>query len=270
MDSLYEGIDDVYSQYCGQDQPYPYPLLQSSCYPSAEKKTHQRTISLGTQFSTNHDLDLLPKDRNGERYLSNVRHNFWKQGATHPGDPEQNEENTGPKMPPSPPLSPQNSHKVVSFSSGGMVHHKLTTTTTPPTSPLVQEQRMKPAESSMTDYPHSQGMEQHLYHSTGAGVGYHTRSQPEPIINSTIYESGSPSGKQIKPVTQQRMISPISKIAILKRRSSVSELTQHSTKSQLLTRKTSCVNDYGVRQSPNDLSFSKLKKKKTQSWSFDA
>lgn len=240
VDNLSHITESIYSQQyglCEEEQVFTksadaYSMHQqrffSQEYPPTELKPHP------------------VRHRRDERYKSNIRRNHW---------PHVIQQDMGLDGPSSPPPSPYSSSKVASsISPYGTTHHKLTISTslTPPTSPRVQE--LWPSSPTAEH----QGMEQHLFYSTASSMTCQTRSQPDPS------NGGSSSAKIVRSNAVKKRNSPISKIAILRRRS-VTELTKHPTKSKLLTRKIS----YGGQPLSQELSFSSSKSKQNQGWSFN-
>ena len=214
--------------------------------------------------------------RRGERFKSNMRHYNWahSQIETEQGKPIGGDV---PRMSLSPPPLPSkfrikpthqklrlstsftpSSSKVVS--AGEATHHRLrlSTSFTPPTSPMGQDEYV----SSQPIPEHGGGAEQSLFYSSASSAAYQTKSQPEP---ATIPELDVASGAKImkfNPVKKKS--SPMSKIAILRRRS-VNEFNKNSTKTKL-TRKTS----YEGTPFSQELRFSSTSNfKQNHGWSFN-
>lgn len=246
IDNLSHVTEDIYSQ---QNRKQALTFTKSDTY-----SIHQQENTANRPHSQEYShTELKPqaaKHRRGERYKSNVRRNNW----VHVDQQDGNIGPLGGDIPTS-PSSYSSSRVASSLSPYGTTHHKLSISTslTPPTSPMGQEPWL-----SLPTAEH-QSMEQHLFSGTASSMAYQTRSQPEPSI--ILEDSTAPI--IMRSSAARKKSSPISKIAIL-RRKSVSELTKHSTKSKLLTRKIS----YGGQPLSQELSFSTPKSKLNHSWNY--
>lgn len=254
MEKRVDSLSHITESMVNSQQCSPYgeqPFIKSDSFSDKEDRTTYRNYS--QEYPC---MDFIPhtataRSRRAERYKSNIRCNNWQEETDNAG--EQASEDA-PRVSLSPPPSSFGSSKATSLSPSRALHHKLRLSTSPPPpSPVAQERRPLSMQEDST--------KQHLFYSAASSTAYHFKSQPEP---STIYEEGAPSAKMIRSnAIKKRRVSPISKIAILRRRSET-EFTKQPVKPKH-ARKTS----YGGKPFSQELNFSTAKNKQNQGWHFD-